>query len=331
MRLNQGLSNPYVHHISHILPISYHSNFSSEMEYSDKIILPLSILLTIKKIHLPLPPVFSLGFFRENYTPVICGVLEFTAEENHLYSPNWIIKKLGKKSKYSNGDALLEILRAKNKNNYTFPLLKKIEIYTEWIEDIEELKKALSMYTVVNKGESINIIINDRIYRVNILNLLPKNKCIIRNTAFEVILANNSTHFITSEQQEDIEPKPIIKSIPISLSINKSHKKRNSDAYTPWEHRIQPIKIDSEGIHLLPWGKEETRNENTQTLPDIVLLTPKPRLNFKSKPRKILTLAFPEINMPDQRPLTSLDIEIKYKSITSSPRRYTNQHKNSVY
>ena len=87
MKFTQVLSNPYLHQITHILPISYHQNYSPDLEYSDKLILPPSIFIIIRQCHLPLPPVFSLKFIRDTSNSVICGVLEFTAEEDTVYCP----------------------------------------------------------------------------------------------------------------------------------------------------------------------------------------------------------------------------------------------------
>ena len=87
MRIRKPEPSPYFHHLSHILPISYHPSYIPHLEYSDKLIMPPSIFMSIRQSHLPLPPVFSLRFIKDTSLPVICGVLEFTAEEDYLYCP----------------------------------------------------------------------------------------------------------------------------------------------------------------------------------------------------------------------------------------------------
>jgi hypothetical protein len=191
------------------------------------------------------------------------------------------------------------------------------------------------MYTVISKGQWLNVIINDKTYKIHILTVLPKNKCIVKNSCFDIVLYNKNSKFFEIIKEE-IDAKPMIESLPLSLLRNGNDKKiRKFDAYTPWEHRTQPISIEGEGIDLLPWDKEEiVKNEmTTQTFPDIALFSPKLKSKNPKKQRKILTLAFPQINVPDRRPLTTLEIDIKYKSVSNSPvgRKASNRHKNSVY
>ena len=239
---------------------------------------------------------------------------------------------MGKKNKYSKGDVLIEILRSRKTNIYTFPLAKKIEIFCEFEIDQNLCKKGLLMYTVINKGEWLSLMFQNKVVKVYIINLLPKNKCIVKNSAFEVVFYNKIGRTAESEDLE-VDAKPMIESLALSFNNRKNHKQRSLDLYTPWEHRIQPTSLQEGHIDLIPWDKGDTiKNEmTTQTLPDISLFTPKPK-NNDNKERKILTLAFPQINAPDRRPVTSLEIEIKYKSVNNSPvARNSFGHKNSVY
>ena len=335
MKKHQSYQCQYIQKLAHLFPISCHSNYTPDLEYSDKLILPPSIFFTIKQHHLPIPPVFSLRYNRETSTPVLCGVLEFTAEDDSLYAPLWILKKIGKRSEYSNNEVLLEILQAKKRNISAFPLLKKIEIYVEALLDLDSLKKALLMFTVVTKGEWLKFKINRKVYKICILSLLPRNKCLIKNANFELSVTDQYLEPF-SEHLEEVRDTPLLEALPITLlAKERTIEIRKSEAYTPWEHRVQPMRLREEGIDLLPWDKEEiVKNEvTTQTLPDIYNIASKPRQK-QARQRKILTLAFPQIHVPDRRPLTTLDIDIKYKSVSSSPkalRAYNNNHKNSMH
>ena len=61
---------------------------------------------------------------------------------------------MGKKSKNSSNEAILELLQPKTRKNSSFyPEAKKIEIFTTETIDFENCKKGLQRYTVLNKGE----------------------------------------------------------------------------------------------------------------------------------------------------------------------------------
>jgi hypothetical protein len=299
------------------------------LEQSDKLILPESIFALIRKAHFPLPPVFVLRAHKTAPSYTLCGVLEFTAEEGVIYCPSWILRKISRRSKYASDEAYLEILDGK-KNS--FPLVKKVEVFVEGEVSAETCKRGLLMYTVVNKGEVLSVLDNcKRVARVFVTNVLPRNRCIVKNDNFLLtVLKKNDTPCETDN--DELELRPIIESLPISLlAKSRAVEKRKCESYTPWEHRIQPIKIEGDNIDLLPWDKEEiVRNEvTTQTLPEIPLSLSKSPRPLQFRQRKILTLAFPQLNVPDKRPLTTLEVDVKYKSITNSPvaLRY---HKNSV-
>ena len=189
------------------------------------------------------------------------------------------------------------------------------------------------MYTVINKGEWISIMVGSKVCKVFIMAMLPRNKCVIKNSNFDLIISDRFASSVKVGKKEPSQDPPLFEALPITLlAKERPIELRKSEAYTPWEHRVQPLRLREEGIDLLPWDKEEiVRNEiTTQTLPDII--SPHPQKN--SKPRKILTLAFPQIHVPDRRPLTTLDIDIMYKSVSNSPnaqKSLNNRHKNSMF
>ncbi|OMJ86255.1 hypothetical protein SteCoe_12236 [Stentor coeruleus] len=342
MRISQTLNNPYLHQFSRILPLSCHENYNEDLEYSDKVILPATIFLIIRQCHLPLPPVFTIKSLRDTAVPIICGSFEFTAEEDTIYCPDWMLKKLSRRNKYYSGDVLIEILQSRKKNTYTFPLLKKIEIMLDESIEPEHCRKGLQLYTVLIKGEKINLILqNKKIIKASIVGLLPKNKCLVKNNNFEIVVIQKPLEILNYEKNDEV--RPLIQSLPISLlSKAKMMDKRKTEAYTPWEHRVQPIRLEGESVDLLPWDKEDIplrppevmKNEvTTQTLPEIALYPSRPVENFKKKHRKILSMAFPLITVPDFRPLTTLEIDFNYKSASHSPvtLRLGKNHRKSVY
>lgn len=328
-------SNPiFIKHFTSVLPVSLHPNYIPDLENSDKLILPESIFYLIRKNHCPLPPVFIVKSHRSSTTYTICGVFEFTAEEGSVYCPLWILKKISRRSKYASDEVYLEILMSKKKNSTVFPLLKKVEIYLEPEIDLATCKKSLMMYTVINKGETLNLTDNNKqVVKALVLHVLPRNRCIIKSENFSINLIQKPKINTETDEEDEGEMKPMIESLPISLlAKSRAVEKRKFESYTPWEHRIQPIKIEGENIDLLPWDKEEiVQNEvTTQTLPEIPLALSKSPRPLQLRQRKILTLAFPQLNVPDKRPLTTLEVDVKYKSISNSPGALRH-HKNSVY
>ena len=180
-------SSSYYQKISNLITISLHEKYTLELEYSDKLILPSSILSIIRLLQLPLPPLFSIGYSKNYSVPILCSVLEFTAPDDSIYIPNWILKKMGKKSKNSSNEAILELLQPKTRKNSSFyPEAKKIEIFTTETIDFENCKKGLQRYTVLNKGEWIEIMDFPTVYKIFIFGLFPKNRCIIKSSNFKI-------------------------------------------------------------------------------------------------------------------------------------------------
>jgi len=335
MKFSNNLSCTFLKHFTNVLPISLHPSFTPSLENSDKLILPESIFFTIRKYHYPLPPAFVLRSHKFSLTYTICGVFEFSAEEGCLYCPTWILKKISKRSKYTSNEAYLEILINKKKNSLPFPLLKKIEVCSNSEINAELCKSGLMMYTVVNRGEDLKVFDKEgNSIEVHVVNLLPKNRCLVKSNNFVVNVVQKVV-FTNETEEDEGEGTPMIECLPISL-LAKSRviEKRKCESYTPWEHRIQPIKIEGETIDLLPWEREEVvqKEVTTQTLPEISTTLKKSPKPVQFRQRKILTLAFPQLNVPDKRPLTTLEIDVKYKSISNSPIALrANYHKNSVY
>ena len=77
----------YCKYFKNILPLSVHSIYSNDLEFSDKIVLPKSIFKDLIRNKLPFPPQFILIPERSTNNSVYCTVLEFTAEEDFIYLP----------------------------------------------------------------------------------------------------------------------------------------------------------------------------------------------------------------------------------------------------
>lgn len=172
--------------INHVHPIHTWPKYRTCMDYSDKLILPYSILLLIRRAHHPLPPLFKV-LNQKSQTYLILGVLNFTAEETHGFFPNWVIKQLNIE-KFSNIELVLELLPVSKNNLYPFPTVRRVDAFIEDFVDYEACKKALVAYSTLVKGDWIKIMIEEKVYKVYILALQPKNKCLLKDTLFDLNL-----------------------------------------------------------------------------------------------------------------------------------------------
>lgn len=87
MSLSLRNKSPYSRQISNIFPISAHASYSKFLEFTDKIIVPNSVFMAIRRIKCPSPPVLLLTSLRYKFIPVICGCLEYACQEDYIYCP----------------------------------------------------------------------------------------------------------------------------------------------------------------------------------------------------------------------------------------------------
>lgn len=183
----QDIRNPdLICKITHVHPISTWPKYRYCMEFSDKLILPYSYLLLIRRSHHPLPPLFKLYSSKSNEY-LIVGVLNFSADESHGFFPTWLLKQLNWEKGFNN-ELILELLPVSKNNLYPFPGLRRIDLFVENYLDYESCKRALMAYTTLSKGDWIKIMIEEKIYRVYILALHPKNKCLVKDSLFDLNL-----------------------------------------------------------------------------------------------------------------------------------------------
>ena len=78
---------PITYKLLYVHCIAKWPKYRNCMEYSDKLILPYSILLTIRKAHQPLPPLFQISLSKCKSLQMIVGVINFSSEEQHGYFP----------------------------------------------------------------------------------------------------------------------------------------------------------------------------------------------------------------------------------------------------
>lgn len=312
-------------------PISKSAIYNDSLEYSDKLILPRSIFFTIRALHYPIPPVFILRNSKFLNKSVYCGVLEFSSSEGQVFAPQWIIKRLSSSSKYSSFEVRLEILQTPQSKSSLFPLLTRVDLILESDTiDLSQdsIKKGLMMYTVITKGDYLNVFSkNSEKIKVFVCGLLPRNRCVIKSTGFDLNLTVKQVQTTVTEEDDRLSHVELMRISYVSKSRVLDRRKESA---TPWEHRIRPLKIEGDVVNLLPWGnegegwqqgerdQENMVDQNIQTLPEIVNVGRKGN-ESQIRRKKILSFAFPQVSLLDLRPLTTVNKENKHKSISFSP------------
>ncbi|OMJ77810.1 hypothetical protein SteCoe_22514 [Stentor coeruleus] len=297
--------------ITQVLPIFMSKNYRASMEYSDKLILPGIVLLTIRKAHLPLPPVFSLKYLREDSPPIICGALEFSAPESTIYAPSWMMKKLGKKRTIHGAEAVLELLRPKRKNSLIFPQATRVEIYYDTPLNSDACKKALLRYTIINKGETLPLQLDSKVFRVTVISLLPKNKCIVWKKDLQVIVLGGSSKN-ASVERDFLNTIPLIESINVSPKTRCRQRSRHQSPIAMNSTCTYMNKtcscdeyINMYNTDLLPWDKEDQFRQESNFLPEIGIGTDSIQKNIEKDTKPLTGLGFPYLKSSGKRMITT--------------------------
>ncbi|CAG9314206.1 unnamed protein product [Blepharisma stoltei] len=162
----------YSKYFRSFLPISFYPQYSSELELSDRIILPKSVLLDISRLNLPSPYLFILKPERVYRSPIYCAPLYFTSEEDIIYLPMILLKRLGfkafKHQKHQNNlknGIYLQSLPLKpidpagfsNSLWYVLPRCQKVKVFVSRTLAIERIRRGLVNYSVLKEGEDIKL------------------------------------------------------------------------------------------------------------------------------------------------------------------------------
>jgi hypothetical protein len=308
--MNPNLTTSYFDNpkikLTRIYPISYYTHYNESLEYSDKLIVPPAVIIPLKQLRIPLPPVLSISLSKSNSLPIICGVFEYTAKEDCLYCPSWMLKKLSSPQKKPPKEVILEILRPKRNNNCVFPAATRVEIATNTLITLDNCKKGLLQYTILNKGEWIRIKAGSTVARVFISNLFPKDKCMIKSLDFSVRI-NES--FVTSLAlpKDPLDINPIIESIQIPLIRNAVNRSRDltPTAESYFKAGNRPLRfeaLDNFDTGLVPWEKEDQIRFENQGINDLLQPEiPVQSLLTEIKPQKPATFAFPQLKTSKTR------------------------------
>ncbi|PVU93779.1 hypothetical protein BB559_003165 [Furculomyces boomerangus] len=138
--------------------------------YGGKIFLPSSALDRLSRLNIEYPMLFSITNTTNNKKSN-AGVLEFTAEEGHVYLPDWLMKSLG--------------LRTRDFVTVTNVSLKlgtfvKIQPQSTDFLDISDhravLENALRNFSTLTEGDIFTISYNNKLYDILVLETKPSKE-----------------------------------------------------------------------------------------------------------------------------------------------------------
>lgn len=186
MDLTRTGSVHYSKYFQHIFPISIHSMYTRDLEFSDKIVLPRSICKDLVRTKFPFPPQLILVPERPFHNSIYCTVLEFSAEEDYMYVPFWMLRELGFKVLNSSKDLkrnpksgygvtinAIGYSTTSNIISYSVTKCTAIEYYSFSEVNHEALKRELSKYMFVRQDSEVSVLINEHIVIVKLLKVTP--------------------------------------------------------------------------------------------------------------------------------------------------------------
>lgn len=174
-----------------LVPISIHSSFITDLQVSDKIILPKSVYYDLMRLKYPTPFVLQLVPQRHLSVSVYCSPLEFTAEEGEIYLPDWMFEELGYKVKFKKQKNIfknehgINLISAStklflNRPIYTLPICTHVTISVSIAVDEETIIQKLSNFTVLIEGKLIESLYKEEFSAFRIHKLSPGEICVNR-------------------------------------------------------------------------------------------------------------------------------------------------------
>eukprot|EP00775_Hariotina_reticulata_P002575 gene2575-2877_t len=136
-------------------------------EYGDKVILPPSALDRLASLHIEYPMLFKVANNATGRT-THCGVLEFIAQEGHVYLPRWMM-----------GNLLLTEGQPVTFTNVSLPkgTYVKLQPVTSDFLDISNpkavLERTLRSYSCLTVGDAFVVHYNNKDYEIEVRSCKP--------------------------------------------------------------------------------------------------------------------------------------------------------------
>lgn len=191
-------------------------SYTEEIEYSDKVVLPVSVSLELRINNLPLPPLMVLVPERPMQNIIYCSIHSFTAEEDTVYIPLWMYSELGYKSlnlshsnrkniKLGYGLKLCIAPFKESPNHYLVPKCTYIKVFCKEHAKVDDVKKALLNYRVVVENKEILLDVKNTKKSFRVVQVKPGSMALLSEDSIVEIGDK------TNEPEEKIKKLPSIK------------------------------------------------------------------------------------------------------------------------
>lgn len=182
----------------------------NDAEHADKVFLPPSALDRLASLNIEYPMLFQVAN-RKTGRSTHCGVLEFIADEGHVYLPYWMMQNLA----LEEGEIVNLKSASLPKGTYV-----KLQPHTTDFIDISNpkavLETTLRNFSCLTVGDQITINYNNRQYFIDIVEAKPQAAISVIETDCEVDFAPPLDYVEPTQQQP--APAPVEETEPESTS-----------------------------------------------------------------------------------------------------------------
>ncbi|KAL1924139.1 uncharacterized protein VTP21DRAFT_7174 [Calcarisporiella thermophila] len=182
-----------------------------KVNYGGKIILPPSALAKLASLNIQYPMLFEL-VNEDHERRTHAGVLEFVAQEGHVYLPHWMMQTL----LVEPGD----IIQVKNAS---LPLGTYVKLQPQSVDflDISDpkavLENELRTFSTLTEGDIIQISYNRKIYEILVVEVKPSTR-----GAISIVETDLSVDFAPPVGYKEPAPAPKIPAMAKTMNIDQS-------------------------------------------------------------------------------------------------------------
>lgn len=186
MHVNKGNDLRFSKYFINIVPLATHPSYTQDLEFSDKVVLPRSVLKSLQRLQMPVPPQFLIVSERPFHNNIHCTSLEYSAEEDFIYLPFWMLAELGYKvlnaskglnrtvkTGYGLTLTTLEVIVKHNIRSYVVPKATIVEYYLDQDHNCSDVKRELAKYYFIRENSEMSIFINNSISILKIVKVAP--------------------------------------------------------------------------------------------------------------------------------------------------------------
>lgn len=289
MNANRTNEQVFSKYFINVLPLSTHASYTEDLEFSDKVVLPRSVLKSIQRMHLPMPPQFVMVSERPFHNNIYCTSLEYSAEEEFIYLPFWMLSELGYKvlnshkgvhrtvkAGYGLTLSTLEVAIKFNIPQYIIPKCTEVEYYLEKDHNSQEIKYHLSKYLFIRENSEVSIFLNKSITIIKITKVSPSPiSTLDSNFKFTQVTSLPSKPALNKEDKLQHQSNPLSRTellpsfqerVPRYLKdLLKRQESQNSESFTI----KKPTVIHKKNFSCLPPESPRIMTQREST-PEII-------------------------------------------------------------